>query len=233
MKTKQRKKSQCPPLPSVPIITRISPQKKSGRYNIFIDGKFAFGINEFTLVANNLKENKSLSQAEVDKLQTKEKQSLYLDRASRFLSVRPRSEKEVVDYLISKIAKDEEVKFSEAAQSPLVGKVLKTLKKYSYINDTDFAVWFLKSRLRTNPKSIKLIKYELKLKGINPEVLEALKPKEDQDYKSALKLVEKKIVTWQKLPIPEYKKKFYAYLLSRGFDFDTTKEAFAFFQEKD
>lgn len=216
----------------MPTISRISPQKRSGRYNLYIDGKFAFGINEFTLVSNNLKENKNLSEAEMDKLLTREKQSLYLDRASRFLSVRPRSEKEVVDYLVKKIAKDEGVKFAEASGSPLVGKVLKTLKKYNYINDPDFAKWFLKSRLRSNPKSVKLIKYELKRKGIVSEVLETLKPAQDQDYKSALKLVEKKIVRWQKLSKLEYKKKLYAFLLSRGFDYDTVKEAFAFFAKK-
>ena len=219
-------------LPNVPIITKISPQKKSGRFNLFIDGKFAFGITEFTLLENNLKENKNLSQAEVDKLLTKEKQSLYMDRASHFLSIRPRSEKEVVDYLIKKIAQDEGVKFSEASQSPLVGRVLKTLKKYDYINDSDFANWFLKSRLSSNPKSIKLIKLELKQKGITAEVLDTLNFKSNQDNKSAIKVVEKKVARWQKLPHMEYKKKFYAYLLSRGFDYDTVKEAFAFFAEK-
>jgi regulatory protein len=216
----------------VPIISKISPQKKSGRFNLFIDGKFAFGITEFTLLENNLKENKRLSLSEIDKLLTKEKQSLYMDRASRFLSVRPRSEKEIMDYLIKKIAQNEEVKFSEASQSPLVGKILKKLKKYDYINDSDFAKWFLKSRLANNPKSIKLIKLELKQKGISASVLESLNFKSNQDDKSAIKVVEKKVARWQKLPAMEYKKKFYAYLLSRGFDYDTVKDAFAFFAEK-
>jgi len=219
-------------LSSVPIITKISPQKKSGRFNLFIDGKFAFGITEFTLLANNLKENKSLTQEEVDKLLTKEKQSYYMDRASGFLAVRPRSEKEIIDYLVKKIAQNEGVKFSEATHSPLVGKILKKLKKYDYINDVDFATWFSKSRLANNPKSIKLIKMELKRKGVVPEVLENLNFKKNQDSKSAIKVVEKKVQRWQKLSSLDYKKKFYAYLLSRGFDYDTVKEAFAFFEEK-
>lgn len=216
----------------MPIITKISPQKKSGRFNLFVDGKFAFGITEFTLLANNLKENKQLSQSDLDKLLTKEKQSYYLDRASSFLAVRPRSEKEVIDYLIKKIVKSEGVKYAEASQSPLVGRILKSLKKYDYINDSDFANWFLKSRLANNPKSIKLIKMELKQKGIKAEILKSLNFKSSQDNKSAIKVVEKKVPRWQKLPALEYKKKFYAYLLARGFDYDTVKEAFAFFGEK-
>lgn len=216
----------------MPQITKITPQKNQQRFNVYIDGQFAFGVSKFTLLQKGLKEQKQVSQKVIDEVIKKEKTSKFMDLANNFLSVRPRSEKELKDYLTRKISQIEQVKFHEAAGSPIIERVVKTLKRYGYIDDKSFAKWFVKSRLNSNKKSVRLIKLELKRKGVPSQLIESLKFPASQDKKSAVSLVQKKVERWQKLKPLEYKKKFYAYLLSRGFEYDTINDAFAFYKEK-
>lgn len=216
----------------MPTVTRISPQKDKTRFNIFIDEQFAYGISVVNLVKYGFKIGSPVSPEVTKRILKEEVLAKYLDLSNRFLSVRPRSQKELEDYLSRKISLKEKVKFSEARQSPVVASVVKTLKKYGYINDKDFAHWYFNSRLKSNPKSIMLIKLELKRKGIGSDILESLKAQKNQDEKSAIKLIEKKQQRWQKLKPLEYKKKFYTYLYSRGFSYETINSAFAFFKQK-
>lgn len=162
---KRKKKSQERPLPNVPRITNITPQKNQGRYNIYIDDQFAFGISGTTLLEKGLKVGKEISNKELDEITGKDKISKFIDTANVFLSVRPRSEGELREYLTKKISKIEQVKYYEASQSPIIEKVLNTLKKYGYINDKSFTEWFVRSRLKSNQKSISFIKLELKKKA--------------------------------------------------------------------
>lgn len=216
----------------MPQITRITPQKNQGRYNIYIDNQFAFGINETIFLEKGLRVGQEISKKELDEIITKDKISKFLDLANAFLSVRPRSEGELKEYLAKKISKTEQVKYYEASHSPIIGKVLAVLKKYGYIDDKSFAKWFTLSRLKSRPKSIRLIKFELKRKGVAPQILESLNFSPTQDKNSAIKSVQKKIDRWRKLPPLEYKKKFFSYLITRGFNYETINEAFAFFEEK-
>lgn len=215
----------------MPKITAISPQKKkSSRFNIFLDEKFAFGIEGETLLSNNLKVGKILQEEDIAKILKKEQGAKLLDLATNFLSFRPRSEKEVRDYLIKKISTRENIKFSQARESPLVDQVISKLKKYKYLNDLEFAKWLVASRTTSRPKGHTLIKLELRKKGISQEIIDLI-PTVDQTVLAKI-AVEKKIPRWQNLPVLEFKKKFYQYLASRGFDFDTIGKTFAFFSKK-
>lgn len=215
----------------MPKITAISPQKKnSDRFNVFLDEKFAFGIEGETLLSNSLKVGKVLKEEEITKIAKKEQGTKLLDLATNFLSYRPRSEKEVRDYLIKKISTRENIKFSQARESPLVDKIISKLKKYKYLDDLEFAKWHVAARTGLRPKGQAIIKLELKKKGISQEIIDQI-PKVDQTILARV-AIEKKIPRWQNLPALEFKKKFYQYLASRGFDFDTIKVTFAFFSKK-
>lgn len=217
----------------MPQISQITKQKKRERFNIFLDGQYAFSVSNYTLLEHNLKIGKVLTGELITNILSKEQRAQLTDLAVRFLSLRQRSEKETVDYLIKKIAQKNEVKFNIAAKSPVIGEVLKKLKKYNYINDLEFAKWFASSRLNAkSPKSLKFIKLELKLKGISDEVLEKVFKSVPNEVDSAKKALAKKFERWKDLDGLTLKKKSYSYLLSKGFDFDVIKEAFAFLQKK-
>lgn len=216
----------------MPQISAIEPQKKrKNRFNVYLDGNFAFGVNENTLVKNNLKVNQILTKSEIEKIIKDNALAKLQDAALRFLSYRQRSEKEVGDYLINKIAKDENIKYSAAKESPLIGLILSKFRKYKYIDDLEFAKWWVKSRV-SRPKGIRLIKLELLRKGVDRDTVDKVLSSAGSQADLAKKALAKKIKKWQNLPAIEFKKKIYQYLASRGFDFDTIKETFAQFVKK-
>lgn len=218
----------------MPQVTAIEPQKKkSDRFNIFVDNKFAFALDEINLADSNLKVGQNLKDQEIKNLAEKNKAGKLLDAVLKFLSYRPRSVKETEDYLAKKIAKSESIKFKEAQESPQIKNIVRKLKKYKYLDDYEFAKWLVKSRIRSNTRGIALIKMELKQKGIDRDIIENLRAESIDESKLARLALAKRIAKWQKLPQLELKKKVYQYLASRGFTYETIKEAFANLEKKD
>lgn len=217
----------------MPQVTAIEPQKKrSGRFNIYLDGHFAFGVDENILVKNRLKVNQQLADDQVQNLVKETILGKLKDQALRFLSYRPRSEKEIKDYLAKKIARSENIKFALALESPLIDKIIYKLSRYGYLNDHEFARWWFDSRMQRSPRGPAFIKAELVKKGIDKEIIENVLDRSPDQVALAKKAVAKKLKRWQVLPLLVFKKKVYSYLLGRGFDFDTVKEAFAFLAKK-
>lgn len=217
----------------MPQVTAIEPQKKRiGRFNIYLDGHFAFGVDENILVKNQLKVNRQLTDDQVLNLINQSILGKLTDQALRFLSYRPRSEKEVADYLVKKISQGEGLKYNQAKESPMIGKIIAKLTRYGYLNDHEFARWWFDSRMRARPKGPTLIKAELIKKGIDKEIIENVQDRSPDQVALAKKAVAKKLEKWQKLPQLEFKKKLYQFLLSRGFDYQTVAEVFAYLAKK-
>lgn len=217
----------------MPQITAIEKQKRTaGRFNVFVDGQFAFGASDLTIVENSLKIGQVLSPEQVQKIVAKEEFSKLLNLATNFLSYRPRSEKETGDYLITKVAKIHNLKFSQAKQSPLIQLVINKLKKYDYLSDLEFAKWWIASRARSRPKGKIILKFELRKKGVADDIINTVTEGLTNEGDLAKKLVARKLERWQNLPSLEFKKKVYQHLSSRGFDFETIAQTVAFFNKK-
>jgi len=138
--------------------------------------------------------------------------------AVRFLSFRPRSEKELSDYLTKK-------KCDELTSK----RILESLKRDKFINDEEFTRWWIEQRTILKPKAWRVIMYELKQKGISKELIEAVQSSEfkvQNDSESALKLAEKKLRTIHDQSDKfKVKEKLGRYLASKGFDWDNIKIA--------
>ena len=50
------------------IISKISAQRKPGRYNIFLDGKYAFSASEKTVAQFILLKGKEISDQDIEKI---------------------------------------------------------------------------------------------------------------------------------------------------------------------
>src|SRR3990167_10976387 len=155
----------------------------------------------------------------------------FYNLALSFLSYRPRSEKEVRDYLKRKTQNAkrkttvQNSKLDTAEIEIEIDRVIQKLKGQKLINDEEFAGMFLENRLRFKPRSSRLIRLELKQKGIDPETISNLQLTIDNDFESARKLVEKKIGRLEGLPKKEIYQKLGRYLASKGFDWDTIKKS--------
>ena len=86
----------------------------------------------------------------------------YYALSLRYLTRRPRSEKELQDYLKKKKA------------SPEVSlKITQKLKEQRFLNDEEFTRWWVDQRLRFKPRSVFLIKRELLQKGVSKTIIES------------------------------------------------------------
>jgi len=200
----------------MPQITKISPQKKRKRVNIFIDEKFAFGLDLETLSKYNLQVDQEISQKEIKEIIKEEELLKVYDKALRFLSFRPRSEKEIKDYLKKK-------KIGEETQK----MVLKKLKKANFLDDREFTLWWIEQRMTFRPSGKRLLEYELRKKGVDKEIIEeSFAPRlyPSFEFKMALKAAKKKLSSYQKLPSLELRKKMTAFLARRGFSWEVIKE---------
>lgn len=134
-------------------------------------------------------------------------------KALLFVSFRPRSEKEIREYLGKKLHR------SHTTAPIVLEKVLARLRELGYADDVKFAAWWVGQRTGRKPKGKKLIEHELRRKGITQEV--------DIDEKElARRAIEKKK---GKLDTP----KLVAYLQRRGFDWETISGIIGEANEKD
>lgn len=141
----------------------------------------------------------------------------FYNRILRFLSYRPRSQKEITDFLKKKKASEEISK-----------KIFKKLKELNFINDEEFAKWWIEQRAEFNPRGARLLKIELKQKGINQDLIVKLLNGymvKDTELELAKKLIEKRLERYQTLSLEEKKQKLAAFLARRGFDWGTIKKA--------
>ncbi|MCL6096231.1 MAG: regulatory protein RecX [Patescibacteria group bacterium] len=144
--------------------------------------------------------------------------AINLNRALRFLSFRPRSEKEIIDYLKKK-----------QADSITSQKVISKLKENKFLNDEEFARWWAEQRTLVKPRAWRVIKMELKQKGISKEIIEELEKSSEfklrNDLEMAINLAQKRLPRHKNLPRQDVYQKLGRYLASKGFDWGTVKRS--------
>jgi regulatory protein len=132
------------------------------------------------------------------------------------LSRRPRSEKELRETLTKKKAPEE-----------IIQRVLETLREQKFVNDEDFARWWVEQRTRFRPKSDRVIKYELRQKGITDDIVEQVfshRETDDLDSKKAKELIDRRLPRVASMSKEEQYQKLAGFLARRGFDWDTIKK---------
>lgn len=148
--------------------------------------------------------------------------SLYL-RTLHYLEYRPRSEKEIRDYLTKKLSQ-----LSHADLS-VIDLIIHKLKQQKFLDDREFARMWVRSRTSYKPKGEYVIRLELKQKGIKEdiidEVLENPEIRVDSDLDLAIQLLEKKKKKYQDMQYQERFQKAGSMLARRGYDLDTIRKA--------
>ena len=195
----------------MPKITAVKPQKRPGFYNVFINGKFAFSLDNFSRLKYRLLEGKELSEGEISQIKKEIGSQKNLDDVLRFLSFRPRSKVETQRYLEKRKVDKEEVE-----------KILQRLEGQNLLNDKEFANWWLEQRQTFRPKSLRLIKNELLKKGINKEVLTNLKGRDEGDQ--AYGILKKKWPALIRLGVKAARQKATGFLLRRGYNWEITRK---------
>jgi len=149
----------------------------------------------------------------------------FYNKSLRFLSFRPRSEKEIRDYLLKpRIRSDKHKKISEE----ILDKIVAKLKKKKFINDEEFTKWWIEQRLKLRPRAWRVIKMELARKGISQEIsepiIQSLEFRIQNDLELAKKLAEKRIKRYKDLSKRDIYQKMGRFLASKGFNYETIKK---------
>ncbi len=194
------------------IITSIEEQKKKGRYNIFLDGVYAFGLYRETIYHFGLRTKDELDENKAAELISYDEINFGKKVAYRFLNFKPRSEKEVRGKLKSHKLSDESIE-----------KIIESLKEFKFINDEQYAKMYIESKVSLKPEGRRSLKIRLAQKGIGKETSEKTVDEnytDETEFQKARELAikyQKKVKA--KTPI-EKKQKCYKHLLSKGFSYD-------------
>ncbi len=191
-------------------ITSLQQQKNNlERVSVFLDDEFALGVTLDT--AARLSKGQYLSDADIAALQSSDEQDRTYQSALRFLGARPRSSTEVQRNL-------EEKGF--AAQA--IAAALARLVAHGYVDDEEFARYWLDNRSRFRPRSAKAIRYELRQKGVEAATIDAALEGMDED-ETAWDAATSKLDRWRDLPQDEFEQKLTGFLARRGFSFATAR----------
>lgn len=216
-------------------ITQVERQKKNPRrFSIFLDGQFAFGADEDTVVDHRLIKGKEIRPEDLPRILFETEVGALMERMYRLFARRQRSEKEVREYL-KKLAVSRKSKGQEEPSAVAVEQIIERLKKKGLVNDRQFAESWVISRRRSKRKGLWALKAELYQKGVAKEIIEetvsspSLAIREDDLAGEAL---EKKARVWKGLGLSEFKKKAVEFLVRRGFDYGVAKDAVVKFLKK-
>lgn len=198
------------------IVTGIEQQKRNPeRYNVFIDGVFAFGLIMDDILYFKLKEGNEISREKFDYIKDTVLYIKAQNTALKYLGYKMRTEKEIRQKLIEK-----------EYETEIIYRVVDFLKKYSYVDDFKYAESYIKEVQRLKPKGSYAIKQKLREKGVSDLIIEealaegGLDEEEDAQRLICKKLGERREVTFKE------KKKLHDFLLRRGYSYAIIKKAF-------
>lgn len=144
-------------------ITRIENQRRRpGRKNIYVDGRFLAGVSAETLLRLALRTGDEIGPEQLTALQRTEEYLNAKNTALRFLSVRPRSIREVRDRLREREFPDSEIT-----------RVIADLSAAGLLNDDTFARAYIRNAIALRPTGELLLRRKLILLGVSRESVEA------------------------------------------------------------
>lgn len=217
---RERKTIQLEPV--LGIISAIKFQQKDNlRASIYIDARFAFGVNVATIEHFRLRKGDEIDSIYYEKICTYDITIAASRIAQKFLNSRRRTERDVRRKLKEKEIPDN-----------LIDSTIVELKAAKLIDDAAFAQAFIHDRLLTKSISRSKLALELQAKGVNRDianhVLQEL-TSDDDDFERAMKAATKKLPSIERKETDERQRsqKLYAFLASRGFTGTTILKALA------
>ncbi|TCS83023.1 RecX family transcriptional regulator [Tepidibacillus fermentans] len=196
-------------------ITKITQQKQNPkRYNIFLNDHYAFSVHEDVLVARRLIKGKEINDQEVLTILKEEEQNKIWQKAIKYLSFRPRTTKEIEEYLINNDYDQE-----------LVQNVIVKLQAEKWLDDRRYAEVYTEQRIRIKPRGKRLIAQEMKRKGIASKYIEESLSKIDNDteFQMALELTKKKVHQYGEGDWLTFQRKLGGFLQRKGFSYEVVR----------
>jgi regulatory protein len=199
-------------------ITDIQVQKKHpSRRSIFLDGRFFCGVSDEVAVKFHLKRGMEIDDDELKELLCEEELSKAKNYVYRILARRMYTRKEIRDKLVER-----------GYMNEVIQDVIATLERYGYLDDRIYAEEWIHSRIRLKPKGKTALRQELARKGIEKSIIEGALNQAFDESKEAdmvLNLARQKVRSYSGDDPSTARRKLQGFLLRRGFDFETVRDA--------
>jgi regulatory protein len=194
-------------------ITALDPQAhQPDRWNLSVDGAFAFALDGAVIVREGLGLGQELSDADFERLRAAAQEQDLFAAALRFLAPRPRSRAEVRRRLMRPRPRH------EPPAPAAVERVLEQLERVGYLNDQDFAAFWVENRERFSPRSARALGVELRQRGIARDMADAATAPE-LDEERALAAGRVRLRSFGGLDFQRFRERMGAFLLRRGFSY--------------
>lgn len=220
-------------------ITALSAQVRNpDRVNVSVDGKYKFSLDISQVIDLGVKIGNEYDEAELAELEIESQFGKLYARALEYCLVRPRSGREMRDYLYRKTLSKKYLKKDSqkgssfnrveksanriveiAGASPEVtARVFDRLVEKGHIDDEKFARWWVENRNVRKGASRRKLQAELQAKGMPSDIINGVIEESDREDSDELaKIIAKKRHKYSD------DQKFMQYLARQGFSYDDIK----------
>ena len=195
----------------MPVITSLEMHHRDQeRVRLYLDDEYAMDLP--LMEAARLERGQCLTDTEIAALGDAKAAQNAFDRALRFLTYRPRSTEEVRRHLVKK-----------DVPTPLVADVIQRLEQRGYVDDVAFAEYWLSDRDRFKPMAPRALRYELRGKGVEDDIIDTLLSQVDEGD-AAYRAAQGRISRYRGQTRRSFRHKLSGMLRRRGFGSDTIND---------
>lgn len=197
------------------MISKIEPQKAKGRYNVYIDDVFAFGIDEEVLIKYELNKGLHVTEALQKEIVDEDSYHKAYQKTLNYLSYSLRTEKQIKDYLI---------KHELEMYAP---RMIARLKELKFLDDLVYAENYVRTMMNVNQKGPRNVEQDLYQKGVKEQDIQIAMEEYtlDLQLENTIDLAGKQ---WKKRKNNskfETIQKIKRYLVNKGYNFEQADEA--------
>lgn len=204
-------------------ITALKMQvRDKSRVNVFVDGKYRFSLDITQVADLGIKSGAEYTEEELVNLENESQFGKLYTRALEYVFVRPRSRREMNDYLYKK-TRDTRTKTGDikrGVSKELTVRVFNRLDEKGHLDDERFTRFWVENRNLRKGSSMRKLRSELQAKGVESSIIDrVLRDSDRDDASEIMKIIAKKAQRYTD------EQKLIAYLARQGFAYDEIKRA--------
>ena len=212
-------------------ITALKTQvRDKNRINVSVDGKYRLSLDMMQVVELGIRVGLELSEEELQSIEEESQYGKLYARALEYALVRPRSMREMRDYLYRK-TRDTRTKTGDirkGVSKELTERVFDRLVEKGRLDDEVFTQFWVENRNLRKGSSMRKLQSELSAKGVNSEIIEkTLHNSERTDTNELKKVIAKKSKKYTDI------QKLIAYLARQGFRYDDIQQTLKEIEEEE
>ena len=204
-------------------ITALKQQvRDKDRVNVFVDGKYRFSLDITQVAELGVKNGAEYTEGQLVELENESQFGKLYTRALEYALTRPRSQRELRDYLYRK-TRDTRTRMGDIKKGvsvELTERVFNRLFEKGYLDDLKFAQFWVENRNVRKGSSLRKLRMEIQAKGVDKTIIDEVFNDTDRlDIDELKKIIAKKAYRY------DDEQKLIAYLMRQGFRYDDVKTA--------